>query len=505
MSLDLASSTLTFVDAAINMKNSFSNVQGSKRRLHNTMAGVVRSLGNLEGSVRQRYSLLDESECRNFEETLKEIRGAVVDTQSRLNYSGTEASGGLLSSVVSGVKAWFRCSATEAKIQQLEGSIRSCQLRFLTLTFVQSEYNVIVSHHEDMEHLAHLEDLLSSLLVCDGRIDLDHPSLAVGFEPNEIDFQFLHRQITRIAGAFERRQQSWAAKMEVQRVPQDFPESFTTNFTHFSKTLQFSFSALQQLSDESLVIPPNNFLNHLFALVMDLLVLGRDSNADLVFTIAYTFVRLLGDTGHTSRPYRRTSAFFQYHATILGVKTKNPLALTRGEDTVAAWQGVYDEHGDSTDLFHLIEAITLYDMLLFQNGHLEQSLDCSQQVLLLLRAAPTMNVGSTTVVAWSASGEADVVYSSNREMSQPGCMALAECNCLWNLAKSLAFAGQYAKARVAAMDAVSCREACLASLEHPASDNEIIKRWRMEIPTWVSIIRNPTDHSHSPASSLVTA
>ncbi|KAL0950500.1 hypothetical protein HGRIS_007309 [Hohenbuehelia grisea] len=162
-------------------------------------------------------------------------------------------------------------------------------------------------------------------------------------------------------------------------------------------------------------------------------------------------------------------------------------AISVGNQGATLWQDVYDRSGDPRDLSCLIHALSQYEIACFRQGHLEESLDLSRQALLLMRSIQESDEEGV-MVRWSASGEADVVFSSRRHISQPSRYAFAEARCLWNLAKGLAFLGRYTEAHIAAVDALSCLRAYLSVTGQPAGQC-IVNRWCVESSSWVGIPR----------------
>ncbi|KAL0959931.1 hypothetical protein HGRIS_014966 [Hohenbuehelia grisea] len=411
----------------------------------------------------------------------------------------TKESKGSLSAAVSSAKTWFRRSTIKAwdDVQQLESLIRSCRLRFLRAVSLRTEYTVLVHHREYLDWLDHFEDLVSYMLVQDQRRMQHNPSLMGGLvELDEIDYQFLHRQITRLVHAFDTRcQKSWPATMEPHRLPPKWDPVDALEILHeafvFHRALERSLAVINKLSNGLLIFPPHQLLVGFVNLASDLAALDRHSDAGLVFTMAGKILRLPA-VGCTAPSYERASAIIQYQSAVAAVQDKNPLAISFCKDAVTAWQHVFDKHGGSTDQLSLVRAISLYETRLFRHGHLEESLDYSQKSLLLLRALPEVRADDTPIVTWIASGEADVVYSHHRRISRAGYIALIETDCLWNVGRSLAVMGQYAKARVAATDAVDCLGACLTAMSLPIAYAQWLEHMRTEIPSWVSIGRNPT-------------
>ncbi|KAL0959423.1 hypothetical protein HGRIS_014667 [Hohenbuehelia grisea] len=505
--LTLASSIVAFVDAAVKLKDSFSKASKTKRRLRIAMTEVLRGIASLETSIRTRASLLGESESQDVKEILKDAQSAIADFQPRFDQYLAEAPRGLLSTAASGAKAWFHRNAIEAAIQRLEAMLRSCQLRFSVIMSVRTEYAVVTSHQEHLDRLTHFEDLVSYMIVRKSREDGSHPSLMVGMEPSEIDFQFLERQVHKLASVINDRRQLWATMEKLRRVSSSITETFfayTEPAIMFPATLRPCLSILKELNEGSRTVPPQSLFGDVFTISNALRLMDKSSSAVLLLAAASSALHLLG-IANPSLSHQRSSALIQSLSANVALQVKDPNALESSEQAVKAWQTLYNKSHDNADLYLLMEAISLYDLALFRHGDLEESLDCSRQVLLLLRTAPDVEQIDSPIVTWTASGEADVVYSSDREMSWPFHRARTEGLYLWNVAKSLATLGQYANARIAAMDALSCREACAVAVQLTKVEVDIMVRMRAELATWVSIIQNPVARSRTmPGAFILT-
>ncbi|KAL0956948.1 hypothetical protein HGRIS_014917 [Hohenbuehelia grisea] len=396
MSLDpapLASSILSFIETANKLKVSFSKINNNKRRLRNAMTEAIRSLVGLESSIRTRYSLLGESECREVVEILEDAQRAILDVQPRLDRYAAEEPRGPVFTALANAKAWFHRNAIEAETQQLEMIIRSCQMRFLVIMSVHKEHSIVVNHQEYLDRLEHFEELVSYMLVRESETDGGHPFLVIEREPAEIDLQFLHRQVKRIAVTTNERHHSWSATMKSNPAPLDLI-GMTTFTKVFPSTLRLSLSILQELNDGDHTTPPRNFLNSILVISSALVGIERLPTASLLLSTASQMFHLLGD-GHISPLYQRASALTQSHSAIVAHSTNDPMALSLSEQAVAAWHRIYDEHGEAMDLLNFIWTITIYDTQLFRRGRLEESLDCSQQVLLLIRSVPVVEVDDT--------------------------------------------------------------------------------------------------------------
>ncbi|KAL0958142.1 hypothetical protein HGRIS_000309 [Hohenbuehelia grisea] len=178
-------------------------------------------------------------------------------------------------------------------------------------------------------------------------------------------------------------------------------------------------------------------------------------------------------------------------------------AVLFGERDATLWQDLFERSGDPLDLFYLTLALSRYEVACFRQGHLEESLDLSRQALLLMRSLPETRADDGVVVQWAASGEADVVFSSRRHISQPLRYASTEANYLWNLAKGLAFLGRYTEAQIAVVDAISCVRACVLVEEGVArvKSQWRLSRWCTESSSWVAMPRVLSDDPYESTTS----
>ncbi|KAL0957302.1 hypothetical protein HGRIS_001113 [Hohenbuehelia grisea] len=131
---------------------------------------------------------------------------------------------GKFSFVASRAKGWMRRGAIETEVNRLEKNQRSCRLRFITSASARTECNAIVHHQEQMDHLLHMEDLVSYMIVHSQTF----PPLHV-YEPDEINWQFIHRQVLRISSELERRK---GTGTHLSAMPmQDFEEQVGVHLT----------------------------------------------------------------------------------------------------------------------------------------------------------------------------------------------------------------------------------------------------------------------------------
>ncbi|KAL0958569.1 hypothetical protein HGRIS_000709 [Hohenbuehelia grisea] len=202
-------------------------------------------------------------------------------------------------------------------------------------------------------------------------------------------------------------------------------------------------------------------------------------------------------SSHEFHEYERTLAHSLYWRATIATALDDSAVLTYSRDAVDSWQRLYDARPVAFDFGILLQALTLYDCNLSLRDQFDESLDCSQQILLLLRMTPDFEPDGFPTLTWSASGEADVVFSSSRSITRPLNVAFTEASCLWNLGKSLVMLGRYADARVAAMDAVSCLQACLTCFPESQIGGDVLVEWRSTIPRWNSIPRTPVDLSQT--------
>ncbi|KAL0959369.1 hypothetical protein HGRIS_014983 [Hohenbuehelia grisea] len=306
-----------------------------------------------------------------------------------------------------------------------------------------------------------------------------------GIAPDEIDFQFLLRQVVKIVDVFERHQESWLTMPEMHGLSRiiDHSSRFST-VNVFPRALWLCLSTLRELQGASRMIRLGNLLDNIIQIASHLLKLDRPSAASTLVSAASPLMLHLSSHDHYFPSHQRDYAFTLLNYAVVAQRIKHTMASAFNEQAVNAWQHVYDKYRSEPDVYYLILAVSLYRADLFGRGHLQESLDYSQQVLLLMRTAPHLSeANNVPVVTWSASGEADVVYSSERAMTRPQGWAFAERALLWNVASSLASLGHYAKARIAATDALSCMEACAAAFRLSRREADDLEYMQRELPT----------------------
>ncbi|KAL0957184.1 hypothetical protein HGRIS_003276 [Hohenbuehelia grisea] len=158
---------------------------------------------------------------------------------------------------------------------------------------LRTKYAVIASHREYLDRLAHFEGLVSCMLVCECRMDGSHPSLMVGMEPSDVDFQFLERQVHKIAIAINDHRKSWATTADSYRASGiDHIVAYNAHPpTHvFPTTLRPCLSIIRELNDNSRTMPPK-----------------------LSLTRRETFAKLYASMGTTLDPCLRAMQADPYH------------------------------------------------------------------------------------------------------------------------------------------------------------------------------------------------
>ncbi|KAL0955414.1 hypothetical protein HGRIS_001661 [Hohenbuehelia grisea] len=334
---------------------------------------------------------------------------------------------------------------------------------------VWADYNSLLYSDEHRHKLVHLEELFFNALMCDHFQDQNSIQILDRVQPTEAHYQFAHLQVHKILCGLVQNQKRWEAIEETPAM--DDPFHFITatidTIHECGITLKLALTLAahtqQLLNSESPAVPAQECTHALLVLSTSLRGLNWCFDAALLLVWAVEISSALLD-GHPCAVHQRVLGLSLTLRSNVYAMLAAPGAISDNEVAVGLWKDLYYRFGETRDLLYMIDAISRYELKLFRQGDVEQSLDLSRQCLILLRTLPGDFGQASQVVTWCASGEARVVFSPCRHFSKPDWWAMIEAPCLWSLAKNLAFMGRYREALVAARDAISCFEALRSTL-----------------------------------------
>ncbi|KAL0948645.1 hypothetical protein HGRIS_014956 [Hohenbuehelia grisea] len=492
----LASSIITFIDGVSKLKDSLSKIPESSRRLRQVKMDVLRELDALERFCRSRYLTWNGEDVEEVKTALMELQSEFRDVQALCEIHLAAKAGGILRPAR--LKSWFKRNAIETDIRRLEQNIRSCQFRFMLFSSARTEYNTVVNQQENRDRLGHIENLVSYMLLRNERSNTQPPfSFLHADAPDEVDLNFLSYQIQKVADGLDSVMSKWQSTIESPPSGRILiPERrYHVDLASFRKALIYGLRSRRAMSSS------DSFTLHGLVIPIIELVSNAMSSSGSSQTTLKNMLKLAKFSVDASEdlyslnqcdPFEQMLAYARYHASNICTFLCDPRALSFTEQAVSTWQARFERHGDPTSLLCLSFVLLQYNVNLFRHNKLEEALDCSRQVLLILRMSQELDIHDGPIVTWHASGEANIVFSSSRIISRSSSFAAWEAICLWTMAVDLSLAGRYAEARVAGADAISCLRALRYS--HPGVEYLWIRLpdWTSRIHGWVSIIPNPS-------------
>ncbi|KAL0959797.1 hypothetical protein HGRIS_014965 [Hohenbuehelia grisea] len=418
--------------------------------------------------------------------------------------------------------------AVEEDIARLDKLIQASYMRFLVASSVDirgTAHRALIQSAEQRDNILRLETAFINMVV-DGSQNQSQQVHTPSFDSDRIlnkytqiwasvnvtqdDWNFLRRQVRRILDAFNPRKFASDIPMEPPTGHHDQEYSWPGSSwgididTLFNRGLTEAChaSSLLVIRSDSRAMPIQRSAKALLFLSDHLYDLNVDDLAASLYQCAITLYSAL-QTGFPCRQYQRYLAFALSWGSRYGGPSES---LSYSRSALDIYEDLCAENSDPIDLGCLINALSTHSQNLTVNGLVDESLDIARQQLTLQREYFTM-VGDWSfykqlpVVTWSASGEADIVLSSER---QPSLASQLACNlswALWHVASSLASLGRYAEARIAGIDAIEGLTAFvqveprLAQFYRQCPDP-----WRGKLATWVSVHRSPSFSVYQQAS-----
>ncbi|KAL0959779.1 hypothetical protein HGRIS_011468 [Hohenbuehelia grisea] len=403
------------------------------------------------------------------------------------------------------IKSYARSNALEAEVARLDKRIQASYIHFLMLTSHDIQHAInrteerLLHSAEQREHMLCLETAFINMVVSS---DSQNQSAQMWTSANitQNDMEFLTRQARRILDAFDPRKFENDILIEPPsgHHEQEYPlpdsawgDTFDTLFNR-GLTEACHASSLLVIHSDSRTMPIQRSAKALLFLSHHLYYLDVD---DLVTPLSQCAITLYStlQNGFPCRQYQRCLAY----ALSRGSKYGDPSErLSYSRNALDIYEDLCAQSSSPIEFGSLARALSAHSWNLMANGLIDESLDIARQQLTLQREYITMVEDWTycrelPVVTWSASGEADIVLSSERQPSLPSLSAWNLCVSLWNVANSLALLGRYPEARIAGMDAIEGLTA-FVQVEPSQLFQWSPDPWRADLATWVSVHRSPS-------------
>ncbi|KAL0955974.1 hypothetical protein HGRIS_014912 [Hohenbuehelia grisea] len=407
----------------------------------------------------------------------------------------------------------MRSKAMEADIARLDKLIQASYVRFQVVTLVDirgTAHRALLRSAEQRDNMLRLETAFINMMVEGNSRNQSAPIWETAdVTPDDLDF--LARQAYRIVDAFDPRNFARANYIEPPSghhakenplPPSAWGLDFDTLFS-WGLTEACHASNLLVIRSNTRTLPIQRSAKALLFLADHLYYLKFGRLAALLFQRAITLYSAL-QTGFPCPQYQNCLAFALSAATRLSHPSER---LSYNQSALDLCEDIYTRSSDPHSLLRLVEALGAHSWNLMVDGLVDGSLDMQRQLLMLSREHITMvqdwsYVQQLPVVTWSASGEADIVLSSERQPSMPSRLAYDLSLSLWIVAKCFASLGRYAEARIAGIDAIECRAACMQVEAWNAQFYPMdVDLWLGDLATWVSVHRSPRSSVYQLASS----
>ncbi|KAL0960181.1 hypothetical protein HGRIS_011815 [Hohenbuehelia grisea] len=507
--LSLAASILAFAGAAGKIKEFFSQVSENRERLYELKGSVLSGLHDIQNllPLASDGSSINPVAQAKLQEDLDRLQRELERVHARCSKYSQLPSGSLVTGLASNIKAWIHSRSIEGDIARLDKVLQVSYIRFLTVTTVGARYaalqaaeNALVNRTEQRQQMERLENAFTKMVA---EHDAESKPVWAVSNISQIDMDFLLQQVRRIVDFFDWDTYGGAVHDEPpsghheqgRPYPNDIWGSTVETVFYWCLAEVCNSIGLLVTHSDSQIMPIQRSAKALLFLSSYLRPLGiwGESIALLRLSIEL-YSGLLA--GFPCRYYQRCLATAYYNISFF---SNDAEGLSYSQRALDLREEIYASTSNIIDLEGMILALESHARNLLRNGFSEECLNYAQQQLILRTEYDTLAKDQPwywrrPAAAWAASGEADVVLSSQRHFIMPSDDAVGVSYSLWNLAGALASLGRYAEARVAGKDAIAGLKAALqaeAWLSRPPVGHSV-GTWQAELATWISVSRGPS-------------
>ncbi|KAL0960180.1 hypothetical protein HGRIS_011814 [Hohenbuehelia grisea] len=511
--LSLSTSVLAFVGASRKLRDLFSQASSNRENLAELKESVLLSLHDIQGLLPLNDSGLGPVAQAKLQADLSRLQRELERVHTQCSkYSGRPL-GTLLGGLTSSLRSWIHSKSIEADIARLDRVLQRFYIRFLILTSTDArcaalriEQNLVTKRSSERNQILRLERAFTTMVA---EHDPEIRPVWISSNITKLDLDYLLRQVNKIVKAFDWKTFGGAVHGESPSGHHEQEHPYPVTPWSSSMESIFHLCLIEACHSIDLLVAPSGSqampiqrsAKALLFLSFYLRQLGLDD--DVVRLLQCSIELYSGlHAGFPCLQYQRclASALLTASCHIQAAES-----LSYSQKALDLHEDLYTSSSDIRDMHGMIVALGLHTWNLQQIGFLDKGLDSAQQRLLLQMEYMILSKGrpsnrSRSIATWCASGEADVVLSSQRQFSMPSYEAMSTCSSLWSLASILASLGRYAEARVAGMDAIACLEAVLyvdAWVAEPARGwNQVkLQRWG-DVATWVSVSRGPGSNTY---------
>ncbi|KAL0948595.1 hypothetical protein HGRIS_011152 [Hohenbuehelia grisea] len=414
----------------------------------------------------------------------------------------------LIAKTRSRLKAWLRRDSFEVEIFQLAMDIQACCCLFqasiavgTNVTMLRAQQSMLQFHVDQRESLARLEGAFLRMVSEPAQFQRLGWSVFGTREANTDSAAFIHRQVVKIVDICDQIKRIGIKDSTAPRIQVTYESTNMWGLsveTLFHRSMGATSEILDMFEHHSGCIDVQAVAHRVLIIAKSIAYLDIRADSNTMFKAAESLFAQLAD----GRDYPEYSRGLAYAAR--GAARSSHCAscsLSDGKLAADRWRRVFEITGRDEDYEHLTKALSSHSRYLYQAGLWEESLDLTREALRLYRDQYPRRLDDAIrypMVSWTASGEAEVVLTSQREFSLFSNLAWREAFTLETMASSYAALGCYSEARVAGGDALSCLQALLRV------DTWYAQRsgWRSRslegrISTWVSLLRQPSSRAKS--------
>ncbi|KAL4256469.1 hypothetical protein AB1N83_012202 [Pleurotus pulmonarius] len=490
--LSITATVISFVEVAKRIKDSVDKIGQNRETLRQLTSDVVNELTELqklcqrrEGDLRR--SCFDDDSTSSLEALNSELN-IVLDRCLQLVGPSKRKH---ISSMSYYIRSWIKGAEIEAHILRLRERVSSVHRRFTYISSMRIENTLLVVSTENQIRMNQMESLMSRLLIASHTVGAYPATLLDRASPGGIEFEYLRLQVQKIVNNSYRSSATIHQALGVTHEdppvigriylppPSEPPGTLLRSTTVEALRMQ----QLIESEPAQLWTSPEGVMQlSCLAFDLDHLYLKEDSVA-----IAHWMITIY------QALLRQNPAYMPYLAWGLRCLSSFRFGSSEGLSSAQSAVLIYGQlDATSSRDYSLFVALSRRVLSWHQyiTGDYDNALESARQALEMQRKIPDQYSDEDTLIAWEASGDDGLVFTSSSSVVRSYLMAVVEGLCLNIYALSLAAVGRYPDACVVGSEAINCFSAL--SKYHPdALLDKILLKLLESRPKWASITYEP--------------
>ncbi|KAL0959728.1 hypothetical protein HGRIS_011419 [Hohenbuehelia grisea] len=382
---------------------------------------------------------------------------------------------------------------------RLKEQVQACHIRFLTFSSARTEQNVLLLLHENQARTHQLDGLVSQMLLRNDNEGVLSLRGVDGSIPGVEMFDYLSEKIRHtliMVDGFIARPRDWDEdpnQWHIQPFISSIEDEPSSASTLFNTTFFSMLKIMQSLTRDPPTTSSQDLASNLTLLAWGLEALNRNAETTSVISAAARIYSHLFEGSHSD-------LFLEHLADALDTLSvyseDTAEALKASGEATIAWTQLYHHSSSYNHARGLSTALGIHSKDLLLASRSEEALEYSRQCLLIARQIPIIPQVGGKLVQWEGSGEAGVVFTSQRIISRTADTAYIEMYALYRYASDLGTNGHYAEAVLTGLEAIGCHQALIQAC--PESPH--VNQWsrglailQSEAPSWVSMTLRPSD------------